>query len=553
MQLDSLKVVACRYKRFALGTFVIVMILLFVPSIHQVDAQGTAAHVGGNIYPYRVPGEGLSGTTVGGYFCKPGLRQVPWSVYAPLCVPKWTGNNGGSTAPGVAASTITVTVDIANNGGLCTFLDKEGSKSTASTAVFKRNMNTYVALFNKDFELWGRRVVIKYFNGQGCDISELLGQDQSQAEADAQTAASLGAFADYSEVASTPPYDTALASHHIVAIGGEFMPHSWYQQYAPYEYSYYPSCTKFVQAAVDVIGKSINGLPAIYAGNNTYQHEPAKIGLIYPSDPLFSPCAAEAAQLLSQAHIPLADQFSYSMTDLASLSPEAVTAVAGFKEKGVTTVICACDPLTPAFLAEAAASQHYFPEWLVMSISDVTEVRGIMSAIAGKAFNTEWAHALTMMVQPVTPQDQEFTVAYQLATGHRLSSPPAIGDAGTLYQGLLLLFSGLQQAGPDLTPATFQRGMWSLPPSVQDAGLGGWLFKPGHYTAPSNFQVLYWSNRARGPVTHEKGAWVACNGGKFYSIYGSTSVLPAGKQLACFGKDGSSAPWNPPSSAIPKI
>jgi hypothetical protein len=226
--------------------------------------------------------------------------------------------------------------------------------------------------------------------------------------------------------------------------------------------------------------------------------------------------------------------------------------MASFKEKGVTSVICACDPFTPAFLADAAASQRYFPEWLVMSNSDVTEVRGIMSAVAGKAFDTEWSHALTVLTQPVSPQDQEFTVAYQLATGHKLSSPPAIGDAGTLYQGLLLLFSGLQQAGPDLTPATFQRGIWSLPSSVQDAGLGGWSFKPGHYTAPSNFQVLYWSNSAKGPVTHGQGAWVACNGGTFYSIYGNTSELPAGKQLACFGAGGSSQPWSPPVSAIPK-
>ncbi len=547
---DKLKETVCRYKRFTLGTIIIVMILIFVPSINRTNIENPASSLSSAGLPYKPPGEGLTGTTAGGYLCRPGLRQVPWSQYAPYCVPKWSGNNGGATAPGVTGSTVTVTVDIADNGGLCTYLDKAGSKSTASTAVFKKNMNTYVALFNKDFELWGRKVVIKYFNGQGCDINELLGQDQSQAEADAQTAASLGAFADYSEVASTPPYDTALANNHIIAIGGEFMPHSWFQQNAPYEYSYYPSCTKFVQSAFDVISRSIYGLPDIYAGNKAYQHEPAKLGIIYPTAPLFEPCAAELTGLLQQAHIPLEDQFAYSMTDLGSIYQEATAAMAGFHAKGVTAVVCACDPLTPSFLADAAAAQHYFPEWLVMSISDETEVRGIMSSAADKA---EWSHALTMMVQPVPPQDQEFTVAYQLATGHKLSSPPAIGDAGTLYQGLLLLFDGLQQAGPDLTPETFQRGIWSLPPSAQNASMGGWSFSPGHYTSPSNFQVLYWSNSARGPVTHEKGAWVACNSGKFYSIYGNTSALPVGRQLSCFGKGGSSVPWSPPASAIPKI
>ncbi|MHB8263341.1 MAG: hypothetical protein ACYDGY_06300 [Acidimicrobiales bacterium] len=78
---------------------------------------------------------------------------------------------------------------------------------------------------------------------------------------------------------------------------------------------------------------------------------------------------------------------------------------------------------------------------------------------------------------------------------------------------LPILFSALQQAGPDLTPVTFQRGMWSLPPSVQDASMGGWSFGPNHYTTPSNFQILYWNPKARGPVTGERGAFVACNHG----------------------------------------
>ncbi|MCL4433555.1 MAG: hypothetical protein M1399_02115 [Actinobacteria bacterium] len=530
---------------------VIILVLLFVPSVHSVNAQDPVVSKGNSGFVlYRPPGEGLAGTTVGGYMCTRGKRQVPWSEYAPYCVPRWTGNNSGATSSGVTGRSITVTVDIANNGGLCTFLAKSGSKSIASTAVFEHNINAYVGLFNKDFELWGRKVVVKYFNGQGCYVNELLGQDQSQAEADAQTAASLGAFADISEVSSTPPYDTALAQHHVIAIGGEFMPHSWYQQNAPYEYSYYESCSKFAQSTIDVVKSAFNGLPAIYAAGKGIHDAPARIGLVYPNAPVIRACAADLTGGLQAAHVPVAATFVYSMANFGSVMQEATAAMANFRSKRVTTVVCACDPLTPSFLADAAAAQHYYPEWLAMSVSDETMIRGIMSSPQDKA---EWAHALTTMVQPTPARDQEFTVAYKLATGHELSSPPAIGDAGTVYQGILLLFSALQQAGPDLTPATFQKGMWSLPPSVQDAGMGGWSFGPGHYTTPSNFQVLYWSNDARGPITAEQGAFVACNHGAFYSYYDLVSGLPAGRQLECFGNGGSTAPWAPPSSAIPSV
>lgn len=396
----------------------------------------------------------------------------------------------------------------------------------------------------------GRKVVVKYFNGQGCYVSELLGQDQSQAEADAQTAASLGAFADISEVSSTAPYDTALAQHHVIAIGGEFMPHSWYQQNAPYEYSYYESCSKFVQSTIDVVKSAFNGLPAIYAAGKGIHDAPARIGLVYPNAPVIRACAADLTGGLQAAHVPVAATFVYSMANFGSVMQEATAAMANFRSKRVTTVVCACDPLTPSFLADAAAAQHYYPEWLAMSVSDETMIRGIMSSPQDKA---EWAHALTTMVQPTPARDQEFTVAYKLATGHELSNPPAIGDAGTVYQGILLLFSALQQAGPDLTPATFQKGMWSLPASVQDAGMGGWSFGPGHYTTPSNFQVLYWSNDARGPITGEQGAFVACNHGAFYLYYKKVPGLPVGRQLECFGRGGSTVPWAPPATAIPSV
>ena len=190
---ESMKSAILRYKGILLAVIVFAAVITFVPSLHDKSVAKPPQSTG-KFTPYKPPGEGLSGTTVGGYTCTPGRRQVPWSLYAPYCVPKWTGTNGGSTSPGVTATTVNVSVNYASNGGLCPFLASMESKSIASEALFKKMINTYVALFNKDFELWGRKVVIKYFNGQGCYASELLGQDQAQAEADAQTAASLNVF-----------------------------------------------------------------------------------------------------------------------------------------------------------------------------------------------------------------------------------------------------------------------------------------------------------------------------------------------------------------------
>lgn len=543
-----MKSTALRYKGILLAAVVFAAVITLVPSLHDKSVSQAPQSIG-KFTPYNPPGEGLSGATVGGYTCTPGKRQVPWSLYAPGCVPKWTGNNGGATTTGVTATTINVSVDYASNGGLCPFLAGMESSSIASEPLFKKLINTYVALFNKDFELWGRKVVIKYFNGQGCYASELLGQDQAQAEADAQTAASLNVFADTSMLYSAPPYDTALAQKHIIAIGGEFMPHSWFQQNAPYEYSTIASCSKFMTSVVQIAKNSINGLPAVYAGNNSFHHEPAKIGLIYPSAAFLAPCAKRVLNEMKADHIPIAATFVYDISNFGSISNEATTVMSDFHQKGITTVICGCDPVTPMYMAGAAAQQGYYPEWIPMTIGDGV-TRGIMSSAASKA---EWAHAVTNLVQSTPPQDQEYTLAYKMATGHQLHGLINVVTAGGVYSDILLLFSALQQAGPHLTVQSFQRGMWSLPPSAQDASMGGWAFLPGHYTTPSNFMISYWSNNARGAVTNGQGAFVACNHGKLYAYPGYEGAsLPPGKQLSCFGAGGSSQPWVPPRSAIPK-
>ncbi|HEY1633869.1 MAG TPA: hypothetical protein VGF64_03860, partial [Acidimicrobiales bacterium] len=49
-----------------------------------------------------------AGTTRGGFPCKPGVRQLPFSQYAAPCVGQFTGNNGGATYNGVTPNQITI-------------------------------------------------------------------------------------------------------------------------------------------------------------------------------------------------------------------------------------------------------------------------------------------------------------------------------------------------------------------------------------------------------------------------------------------------------------
>ncbi len=551
-----------RYGWLCLGVVAFVAVVAFAPSVRGTRTEYVNAPFStANFQPVKTPGQEVVGTTVGGYRCGPGIHQVPWSYYAPWCMTAWHGDNGGNTSTGVTASAITITARIAISGGDCTMLSALAPQAFSSVKEFKQVMNAYVALFNKDFDLYGRKVVVKYVNGSSCFADELLGQDVSEASADAAKADSFSPFADVSVVAATPPYEVDLAHDHIVSIGGLYMPHSFYKANAPYAFSPLPSCTKFVDGASRIVKRDLAGLPAIYAGSPGLKSKTRVFGVLYPDVTNILPCGRYFVSSLKADGINVAGSYEYAF-DLSTLQNEASQIMTTFKKEGVTTVVCACDPLTPMYLADSAEQQDYHPEWLPLAINDTLTRIPIEMSTSLKA---EFAHAVTIFDQSVRPEESEFAVAYKLATGKAIKSARAgtgtatsnaisvAIQAATIYPNLLLLFDGLQQAGPHLTPSTFERGIWSLPPSPQDAEYGGWSFGPGQYTAPANTQVVYWSPNIPGPITGQAGSWVACNRGAFFSYAGPLTNLPPGHQLQCYGIGGSGRPWVPSPSVIPKL
>ncbi len=159
---------------------------------------------------------GSAGTTVGGVACKPGVRQVSWSQYAPECVPAYHGDNGGASSPGVTRTTISLAYRLAAS-----------TLMTEIYALFPKTMlgtndealsvlSALTKVFNRSFELYGRHVVGKPFDGQGNFMSELMGGGQEGAVADAATEKSMGTFIDDSVYDATQIYANDLASNGIV-------------------------------------------------------------------------------------------------------------------------------------------------------------------------------------------------------------------------------------------------------------------------------------------------------------------------------------------------
>ena len=180
-----------------------------------------------------------TGTSVFGVSCAPGSRQLPTSAYGAACQGASDGTNPGATAPGVTADTITVTLRISNGGQSAALLATAGTAADSlggDQEGVAADMQTLVAYFNRVYDLYGRHVELKVYNGQGDFLAEFQNQNIPGAQADGARARDQGAFADTSIVTMTQPYTEALVSQGIIAMSPVYLSEGWYAAHAPYAY-----------------------------------------------------------------------------------------------------------------------------------------------------------------------------------------------------------------------------------------------------------------------------------------------------------------------------
>lgn len=467
---------------------------------------------------------GASDVAVSGVRCGPGVRQVPWSSYAPYCVPAFHGNNGGVTAAGVTPTAINVSFRVSDSGEAGAVEAIAGPALNTTQAQYLADLETYVGLFNKQFELYGRHVVIKPFTGQGDWVQEYQGQDLAAAQADAQTAKSLNAFADASTIAevSTPPYTQDLADEHIIGIGGVSASQNFFMQEAPYAYSVEGTVTNLADFYGSVVCQRMAGLPAIFAGDPTFKLENRKFGLIYPDNPDFATAGKLVEQHLAACGVKLANTDSYSI-DIPTLEEQDSNIIAQMHAAGVTTIICVCDLLSPNFLTTAADGQDYYPEWLNADGGDAY----------GQTYRQDqWSHVIVPGgTTPVLNQTEAYR-AYKLADP---SGEPQEQYYYLAYEVALQLFDALQAAGPDLTPYTFERAMFSLPSSAPGAALGLWSFGLDHFTTIGGVGIGYWDPNRTSGMNGKAGTYVSCSGadGQNHPFWPPSAYGRAHTQLSC--------------------
>ena len=559
---------AGRYLPLVVGALALLLVVAFVPSTSQTPASqqalggdnptasssapvvpggvattpgttgaaaagapgSTASGLGGTGVTPTGQGVGVprSGGDVGvsraGVRCTAGALQVPWTVYAPPCVAAFAGDNGGATSHGVTRTTITLSYRIGNSAADAAITAATGSAAPPKDTDYIKDLQVYIDYLNKQFELYGRKVVLKPFDGKGDYISEDQGQGVDKAQADAATARGMGAFGDASfQLRGSNPYWSALAQQKVVAWGPLGFPDSYYVQHAPYWWSITPSGTDLATWMGNMTCRRLAGMKAVFAPDPAIAAKTRAFGLIHPDNPEYVAIADGIKKIMKGCGVPVTREATYAI-NVAQFQTQATNIMAQMQSADVTTVLCYCDPVVPIFLGNAAQAQNYRPEWVQPYWGD---------GQARQPYGGNWGGLMAPAAEWPAQQRNEAYLTYLRASGGRAPNENYYAAAyGTAVQ----LFTALQSAGPTLTPQNMQRGLLALPD--MDGFAGRWTYHGyAHaYTPVDEAPVGWFDPNYTSNFDGQKGGYRSCDGGRRYSFVDALSWLGPHQQLRCFGK-----------------
>ena len=475
-----------------------------------------------------------------------GRLKMP-SVYAPPCVPVPTGSNGGATSSGVTGTSINLVYYRPQPGGLTSAV----SSAAGTPAQALATVQSYVAMLNQIFEMYGRHVNLIPFEASGGD------GDPVAAHADAVTVAEQDhAFASIGGPATTSAYVDELARLHVLCmVCGDSSTYGLIAQNAPYQWANLPTADTSLNVTLDYIIAKLNGKDAIWAGDPAMHTRKRSFIVVSetsePPSPGFNELATSLANKIKAEHVNVASSTALTYTlNLTTLPTQAATLAEKLKTSGATSVVFAGDPIMPIYLTKACANIGYFPEWIITGI-----VLTDTSTLGRYYDQSEWAHAfgVSSLAVPVPVAASDSYHLYRWWYGADTS--PASLAAPAILPGYVQFFTGVQLAGPHLTPETFTEGLFRAPATgggptspLEAYGDQGAAPRPS-YASPADYTFLWYDAAAKGPDeegTVANGLMQHVNGGARYRA----GVVPNGA-VPMFSTAGAVTSYQTPPDRAP--
>ena len=476
-------------------------------------AAGSGGGGGGNQAGGGGGGGGGGGDTS---HCK-GDRQYDPAIdfYAPPCVPKFEGDNGGDTYRGVTAETIKI-VDYAGKGSdaVDTILKAQGAYVELSQ---RQAYNEAVMKFiNENYELYGRKLEIKIVQGNCNTIppdNACLRSEMRQIAEDEQPL-----WFKWNASLSSETYDE-LSRLGVFNSGGWHFRDSFGESHAPFHWDVQMSGTDMARHAGQWYCQQMAKFPTEYAGTanpaENLNGRERLLGVIATNDPENQATVTEdLAAELGKCGVSYGGRFYFYAQDITTADQQRRAAVLKMRSDGVaTSIMCFCDLVAPAFLYSEEQQQNYYPENLIVG-SGFMDADAASQAymgtlgcpIAGRPCTFEDAFGISSIAAQ-EPKFKDRGSRVWAASGGQGNPPYDSVTSDWDYWNMIA--SILQMTGPNITPQTVAEGAARL--GCRGGGDSGQIlrcFEPGSYSWNQDMRPVYWSTETNSPFNGEPGSYV---------------------------------------------
>jgi hypothetical protein len=307
--------------------------------------------------------------------------------------------------------------------------------------------------------------------------------------------------------------------------GGAYYDETWYRQHDPYIWAGVMDCERITHQLAEYVGKRLLNKKAQWAGDAVTASKTRYFAVYVPNNDAYQRCTDTYEKDMKTEYgvKDTGSRYNYVL-DVSRFPDQASQAIVQFHAAGATSILLACDPISPVFLTQEAKSQGYFPEWVNLGVAgnDIDTVPRLWDAteITGHLFGMSQTGPTQLLVGP----SSEPGVIYKKATGQDIP----LGTDGAYYT-LVRIFNFIQATGPDLTPQNMANAIHKIPPggvkqmpggAVPGVGYTSYADAPdgtpgkGDHTAVDDSRETYWDNDGTSPYDGKTGTFVATYNGK---------------------------------------
>jgi hypothetical protein len=461
-------------------------------------------------------------------------------LMSPPCVAYFNGDNGGATYGGVTRSDVSVlfyfdgntTVCTASQGANCeqTPIDQYDDMSDppkSTDHVYTRVLRDWQHYFNARYQTYNRLVHFHVYYSPNGKSSAHYSDSPNDRRADAAANFDLlHPFAVFSQPAfgNADVYTQAMAQKGVLSFGGtNLRTASFFSSFPRLLWGFRPTVDEIAKTYSSYVCTKVVHQPVSFSGNRAWQGHPRKYGFLSTTDPDHPELQSLASQVKKQVEACGVNfggdvaTFPYAgwVQDTKYQPTYAAPNMALFKRDNVTTVLWPAGYETNQ--SAAADQQKYYPEW--MTGGDYL-MEGNLNAAAQN--RNEWANARAVTPVVPTPKPSNSSAPEvnpdcleAIQSVHPNISATDAVQACLFYDDIRQMMTGIQVAGPRLSPASVDQGFHAIPRHESSAVFTpACFYDPGDYTCVKDAIAEWFDVNGAQASGSQTGCWRMSEGGR---------------------------------------